>query len=119
MLPGQEWRPEIEAAVRHTEIVLVCISSASITKEGYVQKGIRIALDVADEKPEGTIFIVPVRLDSCQVPARLLRWQGVDLFDPSGFGRLLEALRVRAQHNIALISNVSSLFSLDVPAAQR
>jgi hypothetical protein len=99
LLPGQEWRPEIEAAVRHTDVVLVCISSASITKEGYVQKEIRIALDIADEKPEGTIFIVPVRLDSCQVPARLSRWQWVDLFDPSGFGRLLEALRARAQQS--------------------
>ena len=73
--------------------------SASISKEGYVQKEVRSALDVADEKPEGTIFIVPVRLESCAVPTRLSRWQWVDLFDPSGFEKLLNALRQRAKQS--------------------
>jgi hypothetical protein len=95
LLPGQEWEREISAAVRASTVVLVCLTRASVTKEGFVQKEIKHALDVADEKPEGTIFIIPVLLESCEVPTRLKRWHWVNLFEESGYGRLLAALRTR------------------------
>jgi len=62
LYPGQDWNMEIEKAIEATDAILVCLSNKSITKEGYVQKEIRIALDYADYKPEGTLFIIPVRL---------------------------------------------------------
>ena len=72
LLPGQDWDLEIRKAVRGSEtLVVVCLSSDSITKAGYVQKEIRFALDVADEQPEDAIFIIPVRLEDCSVPDRL------------------------------------------------
>ena len=43
----------------------VFLSVDSVTKEGYLQKEIRQALDVANEKPEGSIFLIPARLDNC------------------------------------------------------
>jgi hypothetical protein len=49
LLPGQEWEPEIRKAVRTSDVVLVCLSSSSITKSGFVQKEIRFAL-VATKK---------------------------------------------------------------------
>src|SRR2546426_12139822 len=63
LLPGQDWDLEIKKAVHNSDVVVVCLSRSSITKEGYVQKEIRFALDVAAEKPEGTIFVIPVRLE--------------------------------------------------------
>jgi hypothetical protein len=74
LLPGQDWSHEISKAVRASIIVLVCLSKTSITKAGYVQREIRYALDVADEQPDGTIFLIPVRLEECDVPERLRRW---------------------------------------------
>jgi hypothetical protein len=53
ILPGQEWQTEITKAVRASDVIIVCLSKASINKEGFVQREIRVALDVADEKPEG------------------------------------------------------------------
>jgi hypothetical protein len=41
-------------------------------------------------------FIVPVRLDECDVPDRLRRWQWVNLFDANGLGQLMTALERRA-----------------------
>lgn len=96
LLPGQEWRVEIPEAVRSSDVVIVCISQYSLDKEGYVQKEIRVALDVADEKPEGTIFLIPARLEDCPVPRRLAGFHWVDLFEKNGYTKLLEALRVRA-----------------------
>src|SRR5437764_1470608 len=51
LLPGQEWRPAIENAVRRCHVFVVCLSRHAITKEGFIQREIRQALDVADEKP--------------------------------------------------------------------
>lgn len=96
LVPGQVWEEEIQKAVRANQIVLVCLSKRSVRKEGFVQKEIKYALDVADEKPEQTIYIVPVRLDDCTVPARLKKWQWVDLFDPRGFDKLLRAIGVKS-----------------------
>lgn len=96
LLPGQDWRVEIPRAVRDADVVVICLSNKSITKEGYVQKEIRFALDSAEEKPEGTIFLIPARLEDCIVPERLDRWQWVDLFDENGFLKLLRSLKLRA-----------------------
>jgi hypothetical protein len=95
LFPGQEWEPEITKAVRTSEVVLVCLSPSSISKHGFVQKEIKTALDIADEKPPGTIFIIPVILDQCPVPERLRRWQWVNLVEAKGYHRLLESLWLR------------------------
>ena len=96
LLPGSVWELEIHKAVRASDVVIVCISNNSITKAGYVNKEIKIALDIADEKPEGTIFIIPARLEICQTPERLSKWHWVDLFDSNGYEKLRLSLDQRA-----------------------
>jgi len=61
-----------------------------------VQKEIRFALDKAEEKPEGTIFIIPALLENCEVPQRLSRRHWVKLFEKNGYNLLMKALAVRA-----------------------
>ncbi len=76
----------------------------SINKEGFVQKEIRIALDAADEKPEGTIFIIPIRLEECSVPERISQFHWVDLFEKDGYEHLFKALQLRA-HSLGIVIN--------------
>lgn len=99
LLPGQDWDMEIERAVEEADVVLVCVSSRSVTKEGYIQREIKFALDIALEKPDGTIFIIPLRLDDCDVPRRLRSWQYVDYFPTekrkATYQRLLQSLQLR------------------------
>jgi acyl carrier protein len=97
LLPGQRWKYEISLAVRSSDIVLVCISNTSIRKPGYVQKEIKDALDVADLQPEGTIFLIPVKLEECQIPDRLSDIHCVNLYEEDGFDRLMRSLTARAQ----------------------
>jgi hypothetical protein len=92
LMPGQDWEFEIGKAIRRSGFVLACLSNSSTTKRGFVQKELRIALDVADEQPEGSTFIIPVRLEDCEIPDRLKRWQSVDLFKPSAYEKLTQAL---------------------------
>lgn len=97
LIPGQNWQVEIPNAVRDSDVVLVCLSENSINKEGYVQKEIIFALDKALEMPEGRIFLIPIRLDVCEVPQRLSSYQWVDLFSQNGYERLMLALTKRAE----------------------
>ncbi len=97
LLPGQDWDREIAKAVRVTDIVIVCLSRSSVTKAGYVQREIKYALDVADEQPEGTIFLIPLKLEECNIPERLRRWHWVNYFEESGYQRLMRSLRSRAE----------------------
>ena len=69
--------------------MLVCLSKESVAKRGFLQREIKDVLDVADEMPEGRAFVVPARLEECEVPERLRRWQWVNLYDPDGYDKLL------------------------------
>ena len=111
LLPGQDWRLEIPQAVHAADVVVVCLSNKSLTKEGYVQKEIKFALDIAEEKPEGAIFLIPARLEDCSVPERLSRWHWVDLYEENGFSRLLRSLKLRAG---AVGATIEPAFSEDV-----
>ncbi|RJP50118.1 MAG: TIR domain-containing protein [Anaerolineaceae bacterium] len=97
LLPGQDWDLEIYKATRDADAIIICLSTASVKKEGYVNKEIRHALDIAQEKPEGAIYVIPLRLDDC-VPsfAQLKKLQWADYFTPNAHGRLLKSLRLRA-----------------------
>jgi hypothetical protein len=99
LLPGQDWNMEIEKAVESADVVVVFLSKNSITKEGYIQKEIKKALDKADEKPDETIFIIPLKIEECEVPRRLAKWQWVEFFPNSNkfeaINRLLSSFRKR------------------------
>jgi len=97
ILPGQDWRQEITKAIRNTDVVIICLSQRSTKKTGFVQKEISFALDVALEQLEGSIFLIPLRLEKCNVPERLCRWQWVDYFEDIGYNLLLRALKVRTE----------------------
>jgi hypothetical protein len=101
LIPGQDWDMEIEKAVRDTESVVVCLSNNSVSKEGYVQHEMRLVLRIAGYKPEGTIFVIPIRLDDCKVPMRFELNHYVDFFPAErqdwAYGRLLAGLKARAE----------------------
>ncbi len=98
LLPGQDWRLKIEEAVETSDIVIICLSSNSVSKEGFVQKELRYAKDIALEKPDETIFLIPLRLDNCEIPRGLRSFQWVDYFGEKkdkAYRALLQALKLR------------------------
>jgi formylglycine-generating enzyme required for sulfatase activity len=97
LLPGQDFDFEINEAVRAADAIIICLSKLSVAKEGYVNKEIRRALDIADEKPEGAIYVIPLRLDECEPSfERLKKLHWADYFTPNAHEKLIKALRVRA-----------------------
>jgi hypothetical protein len=103
ILPGQKWEESVTEAVHNSHAVIVFLSSIAVRTEGFFQKELKLALDAAAEKPEKTIFIIPIRLDDCEVPERLLSYQYVDYFGDAAhkdhvYSSLIAALKVRAEN---------------------
>ena len=103
ILPGQMWEGSVIEAVHNSHAVIIFLSSFAVRKEGFFHKELKLALDAAAEKPDGTIFIIPIRLDSCDVPDRLLPYQYVDYFGDEEhkdyvYSSLIAALRNRAEN---------------------
>ena len=94
---GTSWDDAIEEAVRAVDLVIVCLSADSVAKDGFLQKEIRRVLDVAQEKVEGSIFVIPLKMTECEVPPRLKKWQFVNYFRDDGHSRLRIALNARAR----------------------
>ncbi|NJN68652.1 MAG: toll/interleukin-1 receptor domain-containing protein, partial [Chloroflexaceae bacterium] len=96
LLPGQRWRVEIQRAVRQADVVLICLSAHAVTKQGFLQREVKLALDVAEDQPDGAIWIIPVRLEACDVHERLSEYHWCDYFEEEGYDLLLKALHLRA-----------------------
>ena len=101
ILPGQKWEDRVVNAVRESHAVIVFLSTVAVENEGFFHKELKLALDTAEEKPEGTIFIIPIRLDICDVPMRLGQYQYVDYFGDDlkkeqVYKNLLASLKLRA-----------------------
>lgn len=97
LIAGQDWEYEIPKAVRKSDVIIVC-HSKQFNQQGFRQKEVRIALDAADYLPKGEIFIIPARLEECDVLDDLKRWQWVDLFEADSYDNLIRALRIRAEN---------------------
>ncbi|HMZ08555.1 MAG TPA: toll/interleukin-1 receptor domain-containing protein [Anaerolineales bacterium] len=97
ILPGQDWKMEISNALDKADLILLCLTKRSVSKEGYVQKEMRLALDRALEMPEGNIFLIPARLEECDLPYSLKGYQWVDLHVEGGMEKLIRSLNFRAQ----------------------
>ncbi|MCC6499702.1 MAG: SUMF1/EgtB/PvdO family nonheme iron enzyme [Anaerolineales bacterium] len=96
LIPGQNWEMEIPKALLSSDAIIICLSPNSVDKEGYVQKEIKFALDKALEMPEGRIFLIPARLEDCDLPFTLRQYQAVNLFEKDGYTKLMKALKLRA-----------------------
>ena len=89
---GQGLESVIEQALQKSDLVLICLSATSINKRGFLQKEIKQALEHAQEKLEDDVWLIPARLDDCEVPVALSAIRWVDLFEDYGFDDLLRAL---------------------------
>ncbi len=80
-LPGRDWKVAIQKGIKNSRYFIPLFSSKSIQKRGNIQKEFKYALDLFEEFPEGDIFVIPTRLDNCEIPfERLQNIVKVDLF---------------------------------------
>jgi hypothetical protein len=76
-------------------LLIALLSSRSFGRKGYVHTELARALEELDSFPDSQIYLIPARLDNCEVPRHRLRelhW--VDLFDDwdSGIAKILRGI---------------------------
>ncbi len=91
--PGQDWQNEIRNALLKCDVVLVCLSNGFDKQQGYRHEELKLALEKANFLPDDEVFIIPVRLEKCDMPESLRHLHRVDLFKAGGYKKLVGALR--------------------------
>jgi TIR domain/Calcineurin-like phosphoesterase len=93
---GSNWMDEIKQALPRSDVFVSCISTRSVSRPGFYDEEIALALELRKDRPA---FVVPVRLDDCELPAPYqkahLTW--VDVFEEAGLERLISDLKTRAK----------------------
>jgi len=123
LFPGQIWKVEIPKAIRGASVFLACLSHRSVGKVGYVQDEFRRALAAFSERPAGSIYLIPVRLDECDVPdlqipdigRSLQDFQCADLFEENGFKYLVSAVQMALADDSDFKSEVLPPIVSDAP----
>lgn len=100
LMPGQNWRLEIPKVIKNSDIFLACFSNNSVQKKSYVQREYRLALSQCAELPVGSIFLIPLRFDECEIPdlrhevngIALRDFHRLDYWEDNGFERLIDSI---------------------------
>lgn len=91
--PGQNWEHEIRKAILKSDVAIVCLSREFNKQRGYRHEELKLALEKTELLDEDKVFIIPVRLEKCEMPESLGRLHRVDLFEAGGYKKLIRALR--------------------------
>src|SRR5579871_531635 len=92
---GQNWEFEIQQAMDSAAIIVAFISNNSITKRGYLQKELRIALEKYQEKLMDDIFLIPVILDDTEIPTEFRSLQVIRENNGNAINDLKESISVQ------------------------
>ncbi|MCP4343977.1 MAG: TIR domain-containing protein [Desulfobacterales bacterium] len=94
LLGGQRWQATIRDAIKDSSYFLALLSENSVSKKGFIQKELKLALDELSNYPPDEIYIVPVRLDDSEPKHNELKeLHRIDIFPSYGDG-LKEIYRV-------------------------
>ncbi|MBE7555251.1 MAG: toll/interleukin-1 receptor domain-containing protein [Anaerolineales bacterium] len=101
LLPGMKWEPAIRKAIREADFFIVLLSKNSTSRKGYINSELHTALEILKQFPDDQIYLIPIRLDECEIHIEDLRdIQHVDFFPDWKKG--LERIRVVIKSRIPI-----------------
>ena len=103
LISGQNWCLVILRVIKDSHLFIVCPSKRSISKRGYVQNELKIALNQLASLPPDSIYLIPLRLDECEIPdlrqdeygLNLCDIQWFDYWEADGFDKLERAINCK------------------------
>ena len=75
--PGQDERKEIGKAITNSDIVIACLSQKSV--KGDIYRELRRALSESANRNPDSIYLIPLKLENCEVPDLSQEEYGVNL----------------------------------------
>lgn len=99
LTPGVRWDDKIKEAIKKSRFFLACLSKNSVSKNGYVQKELRVALSELEQKSFNTLYFIPTLIEDIDLPnitvgtINLKDYQAAKLFEKNGLERLIDILK--------------------------
>lgn len=90
---GQDWDRAIKQAIHNATFFIACLSTSSANRRGVLQQEIKEALDRWDGMLLDDIYLIPLKLEHCDIPSRLQHLQAINWFESDGKDRLVKAIQ--------------------------
>ena len=85
----------VKKHIKISKYVLALLSKNASTSKGVAQRELKIALDEFEEYPPDNIFLIPVKLENCDIyHSQLDELKAVNLYESyaEGFNRILKVV---------------------------
>lgn len=103
LIAGEDWERALWKAARKADFFVICLSHLAITKRSFLQREIKRALTIWEEKLEDDIYVLPIKIEECEIPESLLKFQWINLFEENGFEIISKSIMEGAnRRNIAV-----------------
>jgi hypothetical protein len=102
ILPGQNWDYVIKKSLREANYIILLLSNISVQKRGYVQREFKLALEYFEEKLEDDIYLIPLKINDCEIPQSLSKFQWVEYNSRECFDLVLQSLYLQRQKFVEL-----------------
>lgn len=110
LLPGEKWDYRIKKELRESDFIILLLSSISVAKRGYVQKEFKKSVEYSEEKLYSDIFIIPIKIDDCDVPDELSSFQWAKFGSTNLEESILKSLNTQRNKLVSsLPSNIATL----------
>jgi len=118
LLPGEDWRLVRKKNLKESQFVVICLSEKSNKHESdFFRSEIKTALELFERMKEDDIYIIPVKLEECDIPENIERFECFDIScvdDPNSgikdtqLSKLFDAAIDKGIHNRGLKPNTNS-----------
>lgn len=82
LVAGEDWDRARSIALRQAEVIILLCASQTISRNGVYQREVNEALHQMNDRRQGVVYIIPLRVESVTLPPEISRLQYVDYFDP-------------------------------------
>lgn len=102
LMPGVRWDDKIRKAIKNARFFMACLSNHSVSKSGYIQKELRMALNELERKASDVIYFIPALIEDVDLPditvgtINLRDYQAAKIFSEDGLQKLINHLRQQA-----------------------
>ena len=107
LIPGMNWKDEIRMQIKECDVFLACLTPNS-AKTGFLRNEFEYALEQYAIKRAGNIYLIPIKLSPCEIPAVYNEIRQVNLRDfhwleyylDDGFEKLLRSIQAQVKYEI-------------------
>ena len=92
---GDDFRLEREQAQKHADQIHYLFSKEILERAGEIQRELKVALDISQAQPTGSVYFVPLRVEEVDLPGEFNRLHYIDIFKPDWKLNLCLSIRKR------------------------